>query len=124
MEVHGGVQRPLRVADFPLTEYAVTAMAPDARSMIAARQLLTAEYWPLCGRHGTVLWGRCQGGALYDVYVDLHRRDGMCTCPSVKQPCKHVLGLVLMALAGDVPDAPMPGDFDPPDPIPAPVPVV
>ena len=43
------------------------------------------------------LWGKCQGSAVYQVKVDLIQIAYNCTCPSRKLPCKHVLGVLMLA---------------------------
>src|SRR5258708_7368678 len=49
------------------------------------------------GQSAEALWGECQGSALYQTRVDLATLTIQCTCPSRKQPCKHGLGLLLLA---------------------------
>lgn len=46
---------------------------------------------------GSLIWGQCQGSALYTPSIDL---DGdkpipRCSCPVKPPPCKHVLGLIV-----------------------------
>ncbi|MGK8522399.1 DUF5691 domain-containing protein [Nocardia asteroides] len=86
----------------PWTEDQVTALAPDASSLSAARKLVGR--WRECGRHGTALWGRCQGSGAtpYQTIVDLSGPAYRCSCPSRKFPCKHALSLLLRWTAGEV----------------------
>jgi len=81
----------------------VLALAPDANSAAAARQLGTPESWQNLGANGDAYWGECQGTALYQVRVARPDLVAKCTCPSRKVPCKHALGL--LALAATAPDA-------------------
>src|SRR5262249_1939632 len=57
-----------------------------------------ARYWKNLGQSAGAAWGECQGSALYQVRVELSTFAPKCTCPSRKQPCKHVVGLLLLAL--------------------------
>src|SRR5579859_1964321 len=73
-------------------------MAPDASSATAGKKLGTSKPWKNVGQNPEVLWGECQGSALYQVRVDLTTLAIHCTCPSRKQPCKHGIGLLLLAV--------------------------
>jgi hypothetical protein len=81
------------------------AMAPDSRSAAKARQLANPRHWQHLGQSAggededtDALWGECQGSALYQVRVDLTTLTPACSCPSRKQPCKHALALLLLAV--------------------------
>ena len=89
----------------------VLTMAPDAGSATAGKKLGNAKHWKNVGQSPAALWGECQGSALYQVRVDLSTITLQCSCPSRKQPCKHGLGLLLLAAISpsDVPEA------DPPE---------
>src|SRR5438477_1436679 len=80
-----------------LTIEQVTALAPDASSAAAAKKLATPAAWRGLGQNATALWGECQGSALYQVRVDLADLTAKCSCPSRKFPCKHAIGLLLLA---------------------------
>ncbi|MGK8491950.1 DUF5691 domain-containing protein [Nocardia asiatica] len=86
----------------PWSEDQVTALAPDASSLSAARKLV--HRWQESGRNGTALWGRCQGSGAtpYQTIVDLSGPAYRCSCPSRKFPCKHALSLLLRWAAGEV----------------------
>ncbi|MGY1899665.1 DUF5691 domain-containing protein [Nocardia gipuzkoensis] len=86
----------------PWTEDQVTALAPDASSLSAARKLVSR--WQESGQHGAALWGRCQGSGAtpYQTIVDLSGPAYRCSCPSRKFPCKHALSLLLRWAAGEV----------------------
>jgi hypothetical protein len=80
-----------------LTVEQVLALAPDPSSGSAARKLGISKPWSSLGRCERAIWGECQGSALYQVRVDLTDVATKCTCPSRKFPCKHALGLLLLA---------------------------
>ncbi|HQR05444.1 MAG TPA: SWIM zinc finger family protein [Gemmatales bacterium] len=81
-----------------LTLEQVLQMAPDEASAKAGKALQLAKHWQSLGQNDQVLWGECQGSALYQVRVDLSNLGYKCSCPSRKFPCKHVLGLFLLAV--------------------------
>jgi hypothetical protein len=80
-----------------LTVEQVLALAPDAGAAAAGRKLATTKPWHGLGRSERAIWGDCQGSALYHVRVDLTDLTTHCTCPSRKVPCKHGLGMLLLA---------------------------
>lgn len=82
-----------------LTSDQVTALAPDASSAKAGKQLANTRHWKNLGQSEAALWGECQGSALYQVRVDLATNEASCSCPSRKFPCKHGLGLMLLTIA-------------------------
>jgi hypothetical protein len=83
-----------------LSEEQITALAPDASSLKAGRDLAVAAKWQLKGGSDRALWGHCQGsGKLpYQTQIDLQNLAFKCSCPSRKFPCKHGLGLLLLYL--------------------------
>lgn len=86
-----------------LTAEQVLALAPDPAAAVAGRKLGVRRPWRNLGRSERALWGECQGTALYQVRADLSDLAAHCSCPSSKNPCKHSLGLML--LAANEPDA-------------------
>ncbi len=94
-----------------LTNEQVMAMAPDAASANAGKKLAIPRTWQHVGCSDAALWGECQGSALYQVRVDLSNYGVACSCPSHKFPCKHGLGLLLLAVQS--PEAVPPAE--PPD---------
>lgn len=80
-----------------LTSDQVLALAPDANSASAAKKLGNTRTWKILGQNSAALWGECQGSALYQVKIDLSTLTTQCSCPSRKFPCKHSLGLLLLA---------------------------
>src|SRR5258707_537829 len=93
-----------------LTLEQIENMAPDAASAAAGKKLVGIKHWPELGRSPAALWGKCQGSAVYQVKIDLANMGYNCTCPSRKFPCKHVLGLLMLAIqsADAVADRPAP----------------
>ena len=73
-------------------------MAPDSSSSAAGKKLANAKNWKNLGQSPEALWGECQGSALYQVRVELSSLTIQCSCPSRKLPCKHGLGLLLLAV--------------------------
>ena len=84
-----------------LTIDQVKALAPDPASAKAGQKLAEARQWASLGANDDALWGECKGSGKepYKVRVDLSNNGSACTCPSHKFPCKHVLGLMLLASA-------------------------
>jgi len=90
----------LETSSDPWTISGIELLAPDGKSMTAARELLRGTPFPeveptLDGRGW---WALCRG--LNDVYrVAVRLADGgfrcECSCPSRKYPCKHTLALLL-----------------------------
>ncbi len=81
-----------------LTLEQVLTMAPDASSASAGKKLANEKHWKNLGQNADALWGECQGSALYQVRVEISSLAVQCSCPSRKLPCKHGLGLLLIAV--------------------------
>jgi len=79
----------------------VKTLAPDPASLKAGQGLADVRHWIELGSSEAALWGMCKGSANepYKVRVDLSNNGSACTCPSRKFPCKHALGLMLLAAA-------------------------
>lgn len=77
-------------------------LAPDEASRRAAGRLATPGPWFDSGCDDRVVWGSCRGSARqpYQVACDIRQLGYSCTCPSRKQPCKHVLALLLLWASG------------------------
>ncbi len=84
-----------------LTEEQIIQLAPDASSVKAGKGLSTTTKWVLRQQSGRALWGHCQGSGKtpYQTIIDLDNIAFKCSCPSRKFPCKHGLGLLLLAAA-------------------------
>jgi uncharacterized protein (TIGR02996 family) len=88
-----------------LTEELVYRIAPDGKSVKAAQDLVQRGAFssPRISSDGVRLQARCQGSEArpYAVEADLSDpqspRTG-CNCVSPKHPCKHALGLLLLAV--------------------------
>ncbi|MEV0295165.1 SWIM zinc finger family protein [Nocardia sp. NPDC050710] len=93
------------------TETQVSALAPDASALAAARKL--AGRWRDAGYRDRAVWGLCQGSGAhpYQTVVDLSGPAYRCSCPSRKFPCKHALSLLLRWSAGAVPESATVADF-------------
>ncbi|HEX8036514.1 MAG TPA: SWIM zinc finger family protein [Ktedonobacterales bacterium] len=76
----------------------VLGLAPDAASAANGKKLASTKHWRNLGQNAEALWGECQGSALYQVRVDLSNTSVKCSCPSHKFPCKHGIGLMLLAV--------------------------
>lgn len=85
-----------------LTVEQIVALAPDASSATNGKKLGKPGPWKNVGCTAGALWGECQGSAVYQVRVDLASFGYRCSCPSRKLPCKHVLGLLLLAAGSTV----------------------
>lgn len=81
----------------------VVALAPDSQVLTAAQRLSAQHHWSQTGRTSGLVWGVCRGSGHWQVVGQLEPFAFHCTCPSRKRPCKHVMGLLL--LAGECPDA-------------------
>ncbi|WP_322754931.1 DUF5691 domain-containing protein [Frankia sp. Cas3] len=77
------------------------AVAPDAASAKAAEKLAVPGLWPMTGGDDDALWGECTGSGKTPYRVVVARADHAttCSCPSRKFPCKHAIGLLLLAAA-------------------------
>jgi hypothetical protein len=90
---------------FSLTAEQIIALAPDAASASAGKKLAVPRTWQHLGQNDAALWGECQGSGKdpYQVRVALDTLTATCSCPSRKFPCKHGLGLLLMAASAAPP---------------------
>lgn len=84
-----------------LTSDQITAIAPDAASLKAGRDLSTRRKWQSAGQDPEVLWGLAMGSGQnpYQTRVAMADLSSKCSCPSRKFPCKHAIGLMLMAVS-------------------------
>jgi hypothetical protein len=78
----------------------VISLAPDAPAAKAGRGLAGGAKWASLGRSERAVWGECQGSGStpYQTRIDLRGPAFKCSCPSRKFPCKHALGLFLLAV--------------------------
>jgi len=77
----------------------IQSFSPDVASFAAGQKLGKAGQWLTTGESEHALWGECQGSGKnpYQIRVDKREFAYRCTCPSRKLPCKHVLGLLILA---------------------------
>jgi hypothetical protein len=77
----------------------VEALAPDASSKANGKKLSSPTKWSFLGHDEIALWGGCQGSGskVYQIRIQLSDLSYKCNCPSRKFPCKHVLGLLMLA---------------------------
>jgi hypothetical protein len=82
----------------PWTAEQVIALAPDAGSAKAGKDLASPRKWNTLGASDACAWGTIQGSgkAPYQTCIDFHGPAFKCSCPSRKFPCKHGLGLFLI----------------------------
>ncbi len=86
------------------TEELVYQVAPDGKAAQAGRELAQGDAFaePRISPDGAWLFASCRGSERlpYQVLVHLPGPDRIvtaCTCSSMKRPCKHALGLLLLA---------------------------
>src|SRR5262245_55541108 len=93
------LKRPLDKNQMNWTVDQILALAPDSQSAKAGNQLATLRKWDRLGRNQQSIWGECQGSGEkpYQTRIDLSEPAFQCSCPSRKFPCKHALGLWLLA---------------------------
>lgn len=76
----------------------VVALAPDTGTLQRARKLAIPSSFSAAGADARALWADVKGsGSPYQCFVDLQGPAYRCSCPVRKQPCKHVLALLLFA---------------------------
>lgn len=82
-----------------LTPDQITAIAPDAASLKAGRDLGSPRKWQSLGGDEETLWGLAMGSGKepYQTRVSLIDFATKCSCPSRKFPCKHALGLMFIS---------------------------
>jgi hypothetical protein len=88
----------------------VQAVAPSPSAVTAARAIATPASWDGLGGDDEALWGRCRGSGAepYETVVDHVHVGFTCSCPSRRRPCKHALALLLLWVAGQVPEVARP----------------
>ncbi len=104
---------PVDSPGYAFTTDQITALAPDAASLKAGKDLTSPQKWPTLAANSRALWGEVQGSGKdpYRTQVDALNLAFKCSCPSRKFPCKHGIGLLLI-FANDA----TPFVFDAPEP--------
>ena len=82
-----------------LTEEQILHLAPDDSSRKAGKDLANPGKWVTRGCNDRAAWGECQGSGSkpYQTVADLANLAFKCSCPSRKFPCKHGIGLLVLA---------------------------
>ncbi|HEY8602539.1 MAG TPA: SWIM zinc finger family protein [Thermomicrobiales bacterium] len=80
-----------------LTAEHVLTLAPDAGVAASGKKLANAHGWHGLGQDSEAIWGEFQGSARYQVRAARSDLTVRCSCPSRKFPCKHGVGLLLLA---------------------------
>ena len=90
----------------------MVALAHTSARFGAGEAVAVPACWSHLGAGERALWGRYHGTGAepYEVALDHEHVVPRCTCPSRQQPCKHVIGLLVMWVRGQVPDAVEPAD--------------
>lgn len=82
-----------------INEGLVKAIALKDKTISDGRSLAAKGVYknPTKSADGSLLWGQCQGSALYELSIDLEGDKPItrCTCPVKPPPCKHLLGFLL-----------------------------
>ena len=84
----------------PVTASEVVELAADRASVVAAKLVGRPAAWHSIGRDTQRVWGQYRGRSLYFVSTRFDGSKASCNCGSYKDPCKHVLGLLLIAASG------------------------
>ncbi len=93
-------------------EAQLLALAPDVRVAAAAREVADSADWLELGRDRERVWGRFADATDFWVSAHTASHETTCTCSS-RRPCKHGLGLLVLAVRGDrvIADRPRPPAF-------------
>ena len=85
----------------------VVALARTPARFGAGESVAVPASWSHLGASTRGVWGRYHGRGAepYEVAADHERVLQRCTCPSRQQPCKHVVGLLVLWVRGQVPEA-------------------
>jgi uncharacterized protein (TIGR02996 family) len=81
-------------------EAQLLALAPDVRVAAAAREVAESRDWIELGRDRERVWGRFADATDFWVSAHTTSHETTCTC-SARRPCKHGLGLLVLATRGD-----------------------
>lgn len=92
------------------TTQQVEVLAPDAKTLQRGRALANPVKWVGLGADDHLLWGECQGSGAkrYQTIIDRSGPAYKCSCPSRQFPCKHSLGLFLLAADQPFPSGEIP----------------
>ena len=74
----------------------VEALAPDSGTLKRAMKLARAKNFTDIGCTERAVWAVAIGSSSYDTCVDLQGPAYRCSCPVLRAPCKHALGLLAL----------------------------
>lgn len=91
----------------------VISLAPDAGTLDRARKLAKPGSFGNMAGNGRAIWAEIKGSGRggYQGYVDLQGPAYRCSCPVHKQPCKHIMALLLYAAENPPPEAEPPEEL-------------
>lgn len=93
-----------------LSREQVLALVGDPTNVRAGQGLAAVARWAALGRDDDACWGECAGSGQRPYRTQVASGDGAsrCSCPSRRFPCKHAIGLMLLAADGRVGEADRP----------------
>jgi hypothetical protein len=77
----------------------VESFAPDSGTLSRGRSIARPGKYRKIGVSERAIWGVALGSSEYETCVDLQGPAFRCSCPVKKQPCKHVMGMLLLVAA-------------------------
>lgn len=91
----------------------VISLAPDAGTLNRAKKLAKPGSFSNMAGNERALWAQIKssGSGGYQGYVDLQGPAYRCSCPVHKQPCKHIMALLLYAAENPPPEAEPPEEL-------------
>jgi hypothetical protein len=80
------------------TRRQVLDLAPNNLISSRGKSLSSLRSWDTAATNDHLLWGKCKssGERLYSIAVDLTNARFFCNCQSQNNPCRHVIGLLLL----------------------------
>ena len=75
----------------------VESLAPDPGTLKRARSLARPKNFQGIGGNERALWAVALGSDHYETCIDLQGPAYRCSCPVPRPPCKHALGLLMLA---------------------------
>jgi uncharacterized protein (TIGR02996 family) len=110
VRVAAAAEPAAQTADAASDEARILALAPDARVAGNAREVAESTNWLELGRDRERVWGRFADATDFWVSAHLVTRETTCTCSS-RRPCKHGLGLLVLAARRPLPERALPNAF-------------
>lgn len=83
-----------------MTVSQVLSHAPDTGTAGRAESVAVTHKWVILEKNEELIWGRCKGSGstTYKTAIILAGPHFHCSCPARVKPCKHLLGLWLLAV--------------------------